>query len=90
MKSQEVEIELKKMIIDRLRLSVPLEEFKSDTDLFGPNSAFDLDSIDALEITLGMEETFHFHIDEREIGKNQFKNVQTLSEFVLKKLSTST
>ena len=85
---KEIEERLKAMIIERLRLSIKPEDFALDATLFGPESSFDLDSIDALEITLGMEETFHFHIDEREIGKNQFKNLSTLAEFVQKKLSS--
>lgn len=77
------------MMIERLRLSVSAQDFSLEAPLFGPDSSFDLDSIDALEITLGMEETFHFHIDEKEIGKDQFRNLLSLAAFVEKKLSAA-
>ena len=89
MTQSEIEQRIKAMMIERLRLDTSVETFASDAALFGPDSPFDLDSIDALEITLGMEETFRFHIDEREIGKNQFRSVATLAEFVQKKLAAS-
>lgn len=85
----EIEAQLKAMMIERLRLSVAPGDFSREAPLFGPESSFDLDSIDALEITLGMEETFHFHIDEKEIGKEQFKNLASLCAFVQKKLGVT-
>ena len=84
----EIEEKIKTMMVERLNLTIKPAELTTEAPLFGPESKLDLDSIDALEITLGMEETFHFHIDEREIGKNQFRNLGTLVQFVEQKLAT--
>ena len=83
----EIENKIRSMMIERLNLSIAPNELTTDAALFGPESKLDLDSIDALEITLGMEEAFQFHIDEREIGKNQFRNLGTLVAFVEQKLA---
>ena len=74
-------------MVERLHLTMDPESLPMEAPLFGPESSLELDSIDALEITLGMEESFRFHIDEREIGKNQFKSLATLADFVETKLA---
>ena len=86
MELKEIQDKLKEMIVQRLNLPMKPSDIITEDALFGENSKPGLDSIDALELVVGMEETFGITIEDGEIVKEQFFSVKTLSEFVSKKL----
>ncbi|HVZ99875.1 MAG TPA: phosphopantetheine-binding protein [Caulobacterales bacterium] len=77
------EAELKALIIDVLNLEdVTPEEISSDEDLFG-NSGLALDSIDALEIGVGLQKRYGLKIDPEEKNlAEHFRNIRSLAAFV--------
>lgn len=74
--------ELKGLIVECLALEdVVPSQIESDALLFG--GGLDLDSIDALEIAMAVEERYHVTLgDDPEANQDIFRSVRTLAEFV--------
>ena len=72
---------LKKMIIDTLRLEeITAEEIKDDVPLF--KEGLGLDSIDALELVVAIENIFNVIIEDEDVGKRAFASVNALARFI--------
>ena len=72
---------LKKIIIDTLRLEeITAEEIKDDAPLF--KEGLGLDSIDALELVVAIENIFNVIIEDENVGKRAFASVNTLARFI--------
>lgn len=76
--------ELKKLIVETLGLEdVTPEQIDTDAPLF--EGGLDLDSIDALEIAMVLEERFGVTLEEDpEVNQRIFRSVRTLTDFVVK------
>jgi acyl carrier protein len=73
---------IKNLIIQRLKLAdMTSEMIETDAPLFG--EGLGLDSIDALELVLGLEKEFGVIIPDAEVGKNVFQSVRTMAQYVL-------
>jgi acyl carrier protein len=73
--------DLKRLIVQRLRLEgLTPEKIGDDTQLFG--DGLGLDSVDALELVVGLEQEYGIVIKSHEIDKTIFTSVQTLADFV--------
>lgn len=73
---------LKQLIITRLKLAdMTPEMIENDAPLFG--EGLGLDSIDALELVLGLEKEFGVVIPDAEVGKKVFQSVRTMAQYVL-------
>jgi acyl carrier protein len=57
------------------------EMIEADAPLFG--EGLGLDSIDALELVLGLEKEFGVIIPDAEVGKKVFQSVRTMAQYVL-------
>ena len=77
-----LELELKKLIIESLALEdIEPEEIVTEDPLFV--EGLGLDSIDALEITMALEERYGVAIeDDAELNKQIFASVAALAAFV--------
>jgi len=73
---------IKQLIITRLKLVdlIP-ETIETDGPLFG--EGLGLDSIDALELVLGLEKEFGVVIPDAEVGRKVFQSVRTMAQYVL-------
>ena len=73
--------QIKQMIIDRLKLEgMTPDEIGDQAPLFG--EGLGLDSIDALELVLGIEQVFKVKIEDESAGLKAFKSVDTLTAFI--------
>ena len=80
---EELIIELKKQIIEVLNLEdVQPEDLENDAPLFG--EGLGLDSIDALELIVMMEKVYGIKIKDPSAGKEIFKSINTMADFVSK------
>ncbi len=74
-------LELKKQIIEVLNLEdVKPEDIDSQAPLFG--EGLGLDSIDALELIVLMEKNYGIKLSDPAQGKEIFKSVETMAEYI--------
>ncbi len=71
---------IKEMLIERLELEISIDEFSDEMPLF--EGGLELDSIEALEIIVGLEELFNIKIEELENPAEDFYTVETIIAMV--------
>ena len=77
----DLKLRVKKMIIERLKLEgMGPDDIEDGAPLFG--DGLGLDSIDALELVLGIEQVFGVKIEDEAAGLKAFKSVQALTDFI--------
>ncbi len=79
---REIELEVKTMIIEALKLAdISPAEIDADEPLFG--EGLGLDSIDALELGVGLRQHYGIHIEVvNDEVKAHFANVRSLARFI--------
>ncbi len=74
--------DMKRLIVDRLRLEgLTPDRIADDMPLFG--DGLGLDSVDALELVVGIEKEFGISIKSHEVDKDIFRSVESLARFVV-------
>lgn len=79
---REVLDKLKNSLIDRLNLYQTKEQIDDDTPLFG--SGLKLDSVDATELVVMLDEEFAVRVTEGD-DPSYMRNVNSLASFILKR-----
>jgi acyl carrier protein len=72
--------QIKDLIIRRLRLEISPADIDEKAPLFG--DGLGLDSIDALELVVGLEQEFGISIPDEDVGKEAFASVEALCSYV--------
>ena len=65
------------MMVETLMLQISADEIKDDQPLFGPGS-LGLDSVDALQLVVGLDKTFGLKIPTPAAAREILKNVNTI------------
>ena len=73
--------EVKELLATGLRLQVAPAEIDAEAPIFG--EALGLDSIDALELVVLVEDRFHVSIPDEEVGRRAFASVNALVDFII-------
>ena len=76
---------VKDLIVRRLKLEIDPSTIQNDAPLFG--EGLGLDSIDALELVLGLEQEFGIKVEDEEVGVKAFASVDALCDFIEQKKS---
>ena len=74
---------VKELIVRRLKLDIDPTSIENDAPLFG--EGLGLDSIDALELVLGLEQEFGIKVEDVEVGVKAFASVNALVDFIEQK-----
>ena len=74
---------VKDLIVRRLKLDIDPKTIQDDAPLFG--EGLGLDSIDALELVLGLEQEFGIKVEDEEVGVKAFASVNALCYFIEQK-----
>jgi acyl carrier protein len=83
---EDLKTRVKQLIVRQLKLDVDPTSIKDDTPLFGDAAeGLGLDSIDALELVLGVEKEFGIKVQDEEVGVSAFASVNALCDFVRSK-----
>ena len=77
----ETKKKIREILSVRLNLSTVVEEIEDDAPLFGPGS-LGLDSIDALELVLGIQKEFGVGIEDRSLAVKVLVSIDTIAEYV--------
>ncbi len=81
MNDTELKLRLKRLLIDGLKLQgIEPENIKDAEPIFV--EGLGLDSIDALELVVLVEEHFHVVIPDEEVGKQAFASINALAAYV--------
>jgi acyl carrier protein len=79
---EELMMDVKKLIIERLKLEeIAIEDIDTDAPLFG--EGLGLDSIDALELVIGLEKEYGVSIPDAEVGREVFQSVRTIAQYIV-------
>lgn len=78
----ELKDQIRALLVERLRLDVEPGEIDPAAPLFGDGEGLGLDSIDALELVLGIEQAFGVRIEDEEVGATALASVDALAAFV--------
>ncbi len=80
--TEELITDVKRLIIERLKLEeIEVEDIGTDAPLFG--EGLGLDSIDALEMVIGLEKEYGVSIPDAEVGKEVFQSVRTVAQYIV-------
>ena len=72
---------IKKIMVDELMLQIQPEEISDDGPLFGSDGR-GLDSVDALQLVIGLEKNFGLKISEGDVAKEVLKSVRSIGDAV--------
>ncbi len=78
----ELEKELVDMIIDECNVLDEPENVTPESPIVGPDSPFDLDSLDAVEIVVAVQKKFGVRIGNQQTSRKVFESIRTLSTYV--------
>ena len=87
MKRTEVENQVKAIIVDRLNLQINVDEIESDAPIFlgseveGSKKGLGLDSVDALELVVGLNNEFAVTITDEDM--EIFESVDKIADFIM-------
>jgi len=73
--------EVKDLLTTGLRLQIAPADIPDDAPIFG--ETLGLDSIDALELVVLIEDRFQVSIPDEEVGRRAFGSVNALVDFIL-------
>ena len=76
---------IKEMMIENLMLQIGPEEIRDDQPLFGPQS-LGLDSVDALQLVVGLEKSFGLKIPDPASAKEILQSVNSITAAVQRKM----
>ena len=76
----ELNAQVKRMIVERLRLKIKPEDIPDDSALIG--EGLGLDSIDMLELSVAVEKIFGVEIRNETDGRVAFRSVQSLVDYI--------
>ncbi len=75
---------IKAMMVENLMLQVTADEITDDMPLFGPGG-LGLDSVDALQLVVGLDKNFGVKIPDPAAAKEILQTVNTIADAVQKK-----
>ena len=82
MANEELKQEVKRLVIDSLRLEDVKPEDLSDTDpLFG-NEDLGLDSVDAVELVVAIQRRYGARIADQNLAREVLSSIETIADFV--------
>ena len=80
--------EIKQLLVERLKLEREAASIGDDEPLFGPEG-LGLDSIDALELVLGLEQQYGVTIDDQQVGSQVLSTVNSIVQFIAERRASS-
>jgi acyl carrier protein len=81
LKVDATKMKIREILSVRLNLSTAVEKIADDAPLFGPGS-IGLDSIDALELVLGIQKEFGVAIEDRALAVKVLVSIDTIAEYL--------
>jgi acyl carrier protein len=78
-----LKLRLKQMIIEECeKEEITPEELGDDVELFSEASGLELDSLDALQISMGLQNRFGVRLPDSKVFRNHVTTINALADFV--------
>tara|TARA_Y100000294_G_C8383920_1_gene267893 strand:- start:381 stop:638 length:258 start_codon:yes stop_codon:yes gene_type:complete len=77
---------IKELLVRRLKLKMSPQDIKNNAELFNQEE-LGLDSIDALELVVGLQKEFGVVITDKALAERVLVSVDTIAEFIEEKRS---
>lgn len=74
--------ELKELIIEECEKDCTPEEIKNDELLFGPDSVLELDSMDALQVSMALHKKYGLKTTDSKKLKKIMVSIDTLADYI--------
>lgn len=78
----DLKYELKKLIIEECEKECEIEDVKDDAQLFGPESVLELDSMDALQISMALHKKYGLKTTDSKELRKIMVSINTLAEYI--------
>lgn len=79
---QNLKQELKKLIIDECEKECDVNDIKDDEELFGPDSVLELDSMDALQISMALHKKYGLKTTDSKKLRKIMLSINTLAKYI--------
>jgi len=80
---EKLKFDLKKMIIDECEKDdISVEDIADDVELFSNKSGLDLDSLDALQISMGLQNQFGIRLPDPKEFRRVVTTIDALAEYI--------
>ena len=79
---EQLQEELVKLIVQTCNVTALPESLPPQSSLFGPESVFGLDSLDAVEVAVAIQQQYGLRITDRTV----FQSLETLSAYICDQL----
>jgi acyl carrier protein len=79
---EKLKMSLKKLIVDECDISTDPGEISDDGPLFGSDSSLGLDSIDALQISIAIQNRFNIAITDSKKMRQVMRSINTFADFI--------
>lgn len=79
---EKLKMDLKRLIVEECDITVDPEEIGDDDPLFGGDSKLGLDSIDALQISIAIQNRFSIVITDSKQMRKVMKSMNTFADFI--------
>lgn len=77
--------EIKQLIIQTLNIkNVTPEQVQDSVPLFSRENALDLDSIDAIELVMAIQEKYQVRIADQNVARNVLESIDSIAEFIIR------
>ncbi|WOE69603.1 phosphopantetheine-binding protein [Hydrogenimonas thermophila] len=81
-----IKVELKNMIIEECEKDhITPEEIKDDVELFSEESGLELDSLDALQISIGLQNRYGIRITDPKEFRRHVTTIEKLAQFIVER-----
>ena len=79
--------ELKALILEAAEKDFPLAQLSADGPLFGEGALLELDSIDALQISMAIQKRYGVRLNDSKETRRAMGSIQLLVEFLAQQLT---
>ena len=80
----DLKYELKKLIIEECEKECDIDDIKDDEALFGPDSILELDSMDALHISMAILKKYGLKTTDSKELRKIMQSINSLEEYLIK------
>jgi acyl carrier protein len=80
--NEKLKRELKELIVEECDLDITADEIKDDDVLFGSDSPIGLDSVDALQISIAVQNKYGVVITDSKVLRRVMKSINTFADYI--------